>query len=171
MPLPGPDRLLRAVIVLSVGVALGLGVVAGATAGVASTPSAPMPAAVNDIPPAYLALYQEAAVAYGLPWQLLAGIGRVESDHGRNPNAYHPNEAGAQGPMQFIPSSWARYGSAGGSLHPDINNPRDAIFAAGAYLRVAGAPANIPRAIFAYNHAWWYVDMVVRQMRAYGYQG
>jgi hypothetical protein len=73
--------------------------------------------------------------------------------------------------MQFIPSSWARYRWASGNPSPDINNPRDAIFAAAAYLRVAGAPGDLPRAIFAYNHAWWYVDMVVRQMRAYGYPG
>jgi len=162
---------LRTLIVLSVAVTVGLGVVSGATAGVASAPSLPKPAAVSDIPPGYLPLYQQAALAYGLPWQLLAAIGRVESDHGRNPAAYRPNEAGAEGPMQFIPSSWARYRWASGNLNPDINNPRDAIFAAAAYLKVAGAPTDIPHAIFAYNHAWWYVDMVIRQMRAYGYPG
>ena len=74
-------------------------------------------------------------------------------------------------PMQFIPSSWARYRWASGNPSSDINNPRDAIFAAAAYLRVAGAPGDLPRAIFAYNHADWYVDMVLRQMRAYGYRG
>jgi membrane-bound lytic murein transglycosylase B len=73
--------------------------------------------------------------------------------------------------MQFIPSSWARYRWASGNPQPDVNNPRDAIFAAAAYLRVAGAPGNIPRAIYAYNHAWWYVDLVLRQARAYGYPG
>jgi len=106
-----------------------------------------------------------------VPWQLLAAIGKVESDHGRNPNAYRPNEAGAQGPMQFIPSSWALYRWASGNPSPDVNNPRDAIFASAAYLRVAGAPGDLPRAIYAYNHAGWYVDMVLRQMRAYGYRG
>jgi len=73
--------------------------------------------------------------------------------------------------MQFIPSSWARYRWASGNPSSDINNPRDAIFAAAAYLRVAGAPGDLPRAIFAYNHAGWYVDMVLRQMQAYGYRG
>lgn len=169
--MPGPNQLLRAVIVLSVAVVVGLGIVSGATAGVASASPLPKPAAVTEIPAEYLTLYQQAALAYGLPWQLLAGIGRVESDHGRNPAAFRPNEAGAEGPMQFIPSSWARYRWASGSLNPDINNPRDAIFAAAAYLKVAGAPTNIRNAIFAYNHAWWYVDMVLRQMRAYGYPG
>ena len=154
-----------------VGLILCLGVVAGATAGVASAPAQPKPAALSDIPVAYVPLYQLAGLAYGVPWQLLAAIGKVESDHGRNPNAYHPNEAGAQGPMQFIPSSWARYRWASGNPSPDVNNARDAIFAAADYLRVAGAPQDLPRAIYAYNHAWWYVDMVLRQMRAYGYPG
>lgn len=165
----GPDRVLSlAVGAIVVGVVC-LGVVAGATTGAASAPAQPEPAAVSDIPADYLALYQQAGLAYSVPWQLLAAIGKVESDHGRNPNAYRPNEAGAEGPMQFIPSSWARYRWASGNPSPDINNPRDAIFAAADYLRVAGAPQDIPRAIYAYNHAWWYVDMVLRQMRAYGY--
>ena len=167
----GPDRLLRLAIGGTVALTFSMAVIAGATAGIASAPSEPKPAAVSDISSDYLALYQQAGLAYDVPWQLLAAIGKVESDHGRNPNAYHPNEAGAQGPMQFIPSSWARYRWASGNPSPDINNPRDAIFAAAAYLRVAGAPGDLPRAIYAYNHAWWYVDMVVRQMRAYGYPG
>ncbi len=167
--MPGPERLVRLFIGAVIGVTIGLAVVAGATAGVASVPSTPAPASVSDIPSDYLALYRQAAFAYGVPWQLLAAIGKVESDHGRNPNAYRPNEAGAQGPMQFIPSSWARYRWASGSTNPDINNARDAIFAAAAYLRVAGAPGDLPRAIFSYNHAAWYVEMVLRQMRAYGY--
>ena len=167
----GPERTLHTLIGLFIALAMGGSITVGAVAGVASASSLKSTSGQADIPADYLALYQEAAAANGLPWQLLAAIGRVESDHGRNLNAYHPNEAGAEGPMQFIPSSWARYGGASGSLHPDINNPRDAIFAAGAYLRVAGAPGDLPRAIYAYNHAWWYVDMVVRQMRAYGYPG
>jgi membrane-bound lytic murein transglycosylase B len=161
--------MLRTLIGVFVALALGAAITAGALAGVAAAPSMSAAPALADIPSGYLALYQEAGAAYGLPWQLLAAIGKVESDHGRNPNAYRPNQAGAQGPMQFIPSSWARYRWASGNPNPDINNPRDAIFAAAAYLRVAGAPGDLPRAIYAYNHAWWYVDMVFRQMRAYGY--
>ena len=167
--MPGPDRVLGLAVGGIVALVVFLGVVAGATNGVASAPAQPKPGAVDGIPGDYLALYQQAGLAYGVPWQLLAAIGKVESDHGRNPNAYRPNEAGAQGPMQFIPSSWARYRWASGNPNPDINNPRDAIFAAADYLRVAGAPQDIPRAIYAYNHAWWYVDMVLRQLRAYGY--
>jgi len=161
--------MLRTLIGLFVALVLATAVIAGAVAGVASAAPTNAGPTGTDIPPSYLPLYQEAGAAFGIPWQLLAAIGKVESDHGRNPNAYHPNEAGAQGPMQFIPSSWARYAWASGNPHPDINNPRDAIFAAAAYLRVAGAPGDLPRAIFAYNHAWWYVDMVLRQMRTYGY--
>ena len=165
----GPDRVLLLAVTAITGAVLFLGIVSGATVGVASAPNQPQPTSVTDIPPDYLALYQQAGLAYGVPWQLLAAIGKVESDHGRNPSAYHPNEAGAEGPMQFIPASWARYRWASGNPNPDINNPRDAIFAAAEYLRVAGAPQDIPDAIYAYNHAWWYVDMVQRQMRAYGY--
>lgn len=161
--------MLRTLIGLFIALVLVSAVAVGAVAGVASAPSTNPAPGLADISAQYLVLYQEAGAAYGIPWQLLAAIGKVESDHGRNPNAYHPNEAGAQGPMQFIPSSWARYRTASGSPNPDINNPRDAIFAAASYLRVAGAPGDLPRAIFAYNHAWWYVDMVLRQMRAYGY--
>ncbi len=163
--------MLRTLVGLFLALALVAAIAAGAVAGVAAAPSISAAPALRDIPADYLALYQEAGAAYGLPWQLLAAIGKVESDHGRNPNAYRPNEAGAQGPMQFIPSSWARYRWASGNPNPDINNPRDAIFAAAAYLRAAGAPGDVPRAIYAYNHAWWYVDMVLRQMRAFGYPG
>jgi membrane-bound lytic murein transglycosylase B len=169
--LRGPERLLRNLILLFVFATLGAGVVAGAAAGVASAIPSASTGDLADVPPDYLALYQAAGTAYGVPWPVLAAIGKVESDHGRNPAAYRPNEAGAEGPMQFIPSSWARYRGASGNPHPDVYDARDAIFAAAAYLRVAGAPADIPRAIFAYNHADWYVDLVLRQARAYGYPG
>jgi len=152
---------------LFLAVTLAAGIAGGVVVGVASGTAPGSAPAIAEIPRDYLVLYREAGAAYGVPWQLLAAIGKVESDHGRNPAAYRPNEAGAQGPMQFIPSSWARYRWASGSPQPDINNPRDAIFAAAAYLRAAGAPGDLPRAVFAYNHAWWYVDMVLRQMRAY----
>jgi membrane-bound lytic murein transglycosylase B len=155
---------------LFLAVTFGAAIASGAVAGVASGASVGSPPALADVPKDYLVLYQEAGAAYGVPWQLLAAIGKVESDHGRNPAAYRPNEAGAQGPMQFIPSSWARYREASGSPHPDVNNARDAIFAAAAYLRVAGAPRDLPHAVYAYNHAWWYVDLVFRQMRTYGYR-
>ncbi len=164
------ERMGRNLILLVLGIALASGIVGGAAAGVLSAPSTTSAqGALPDIPPDYLALYQAAGATYNVPWPVLAAIGKVESDHGRNPAAYRPNEAGAQGPMQFIPSSWERYQWASGNPRPDVNHPRDAIFAAALYLRVAGAPGDIPRAVFAYNHAGWYVDLVLRQARAYGY--
>jgi Transglycosylase SLT domain len=84
----------------------------------------------NSIPRNYLALYQQAGRAYGIPWTVLAGIGKVESDHGRNDG---PSSAGALGPMQFLPSTWATYGDGG-----NIYNPADAIPAAARYLLANG---------------------------------
>jgi membrane-bound lytic murein transglycosylase B len=73
------------------------------------------------------------------------------------------SSAGAQGPMQFLPSTWARYGEGG-----DINDPRDSIMAAGRYLKAAGAPGDLGRALYAYNHSQHYVRAVTlyaEQMR------
>src|SRR5260370_17152956 len=131
---------------------MGGSITAGAVAGFASASSLKSTSGQADIPADYLALYQEAAAGYGLPWQLLAAIGRVESDHGRNPNAYHPNEAGAEGPMQFIPSSWARYAGASGSLHPDINNPPAPIFPPGPYPPPPRPPPPLPPPIYPSTH-------------------
>ena len=119
--------------------------------------------AQREIPPLYLRLYQEAARRYGLDWAILAGIGKVECDHGRDPDPSCNREgavngAGAGGPMQFLASTWAVYGvSAEGGAVPDRWNPADAILAAGNYLRASGAPQHYEAAIFAYNHASWYV--------------
>jgi len=135
----------------------------GAGVGGEAPPSA---FAVRDIPPRYLALYREAAARYGIDWSILAGIGRVECDHGRDPapsctveGAVNP--AGAGGPMQFLAATWARYGvSADGAGAPDRWNPADAIYSAANYLHASGAPADDRAAIFAYNHAAWYVAEV-----------
>jgi hypothetical protein len=129
--------------------------------------------AVAEIPPAYLRLYQRAAQRYGVSWAILAGIGRVECDHGRGPDPSCTqegavNSAGAGGPMQFIASTWARFGvDAEGNGPPDRWNPPDAIFAAANLLRASGAPADYARAIFAYNHASWYVAEVESWARKY----
>jgi len=130
-------------------------------------PSQPSTAAVADIPPAYLTLYQEAGAEFALPWELLAAVGKVESDHGRNPAAFEPNAAGAVGPMQFEPATFAAYGSAAGDPSPNIDDPRDAIFAAAAMLRANGAPGDTQAALFAYNHADWYVSEVLAWAAAY----
>lgn len=133
------------------------------------TPGPPgLPAAVSRIPPQYLALYQEAAEAFDVDWRLLAAIGRVESDHGRDPEAYFPNRAGAQGPMQFIPATWERFRNASGSPEPEVNDPRDAIFAAADFLRRYGVAHDLERAIRAYNPAAGYVELVLRWARTYG---
>lgn len=122
--------------------------------------------AEREIPPRYLQLYEQAAQRYGLDWAVLAGIGKVECDHGRDPapSCTHEgvvNSAGAGGPMQFIASTWARYGvDADGDGRADRWDAADAIYAAANYLRVSGAPGDYERAIYAYNHAAWYVAEV-----------
>lgn len=128
--------------------------------------------AEREIPSQYLRLYEQAAQRYGLDWAILAGIGKVECDHGRDPDPSCTregavNSAGAGGPMQFLASTWARYGVAAASSpqgegggKPDRWNPADAIYAAANYLRASGAPADYRRAIFSYNRAEWYVDEV-----------
>ncbi len=127
----------------------------------------------TEIPHAYLLLYQRAAARYGLDWAVLAGIGRVECDHGRDPDPSCTregavNSAGAGGPMQFLAATWARYGvSAEGVGPPDRWSPADAIFAAANYLRASGAPGNYREAIYAYNHAGWYVEEVERWAAKY----
>ncbi len=119
--------------------------------------------AQREIPSSYLRLYQQAAARYGLDWAVLAAIGRVECDHGRDPDPSCTREgvqnpAGAGGPMQFLASTWVRYGVDGdGDGRVDRWDPADAIFAAANYLRASGAPADYRRAIFTYNHASWYV--------------
>jgi Transglycosylase SLT domain len=122
--------------------------------------------AQREIPPEYLRLYRQAARRYGLDWAVLAGIGKVECDHGRDPDPScrregAVNSAGAGGPMQFIASTWATYGVDGdGDGRADRWDPADAIYGAANYLRAAGAPGDYKQAIFAYNHAGWYVAEV-----------
>ncbi len=139
--------------------------IAAATGGInLSTPSQ---AAVADIPPDDLLLYQEAGLAFDVPWEAIAGIGKVECDHGRNPDPAcwkegKTNAAGAGGPMQFLASTWQTYGiAASGSGTPDRWNPADAILSAANYLKANGAPENIEAAVFAYNHSDAYVQQVL----------
>ena len=119
-----------------------------------------------EIPPLYLSLYEQAARHYGLDWAILAGIGKVECDHGRDPDPSCTkqgavNSAGAGGPAQFLASTWAEYGvDADGKGPPDRWDPADAIYGMANYLRASGAPGNYRKAIYAYNHAWWYVNEV-----------
>ncbi len=126
---------------------------------------APSALAKQEIPPEYLSAYEQAGQHYHLDWAIIAGIGKVECDHGRDPDPSCTqegavNSAGAGGPMQFLASTWATYGVAPGGGTPDRWNPEDAIFGAANYLRASGAPGDYRRAIYAYNHAEWYVDEV-----------
>lgn len=133
----------------------------------------PSALAQREIPPRYLMLYEEAARRYGLDWAILAGIGKVECDHGRDPDPSCSregavNSAGAGGPMQFIASTWARYGvDANGDGRIDRWDPVDAISSAANYLRASGAPGDYRQALFAYNHAAWYVADVERWAELY----
>nr|MDQ3587943.1 lytic murein transglycosylase [Actinomycetota bacterium] len=111
------------------------------------------------VPIFLLPIYQAAGIQYGIRWEVLAAINEIETDYGRNLNV---SSAGALGWMQFIPSSWRAYGvDANKDGKKDPYNPVDAIFAAGRYLKAAGGEKDLRRAIFAYNHAGWYVDSVM----------
>jgi len=116
--------------------------------------------------PQLLALWQRAGAAYGIPWQVLAAINKVESNWGRNMG---PSSAGAIGWMQFMPSTWLRWGvDADGDGVADPWNPADAIFSAARYLAAAGGATDISRAVYAYNHADWYVQEVLSLADVYG---
>ena len=118
------------------------------------------------IPPFLLSIYQAAGMQYGVRWEVLAAINEIETDYGRNLNVSY---AGALGWMQFMPATWKMYGvDANRDGNKDPYNPVDAIFAAARYLRAAGADKDLRRAIFAYNHADWYVDSVLLRARVIG---
>jgi murein DD-endopeptidase MepM/ murein hydrolase activator NlpD len=113
-----------------------------------------------------LSLWQSAGAAYGIPWQVLAAINKIESNDGRNMG---PSSAGAIGWMQFLPSTWLRWGiDANRDGVADPWSSTDAVYSAARYLAAAGGQTDLSRAIFAYNHAGWYVDEVLRLARAYG---
>jgi hypothetical protein len=119
-----------------------------------------------EIPPFLLPIYQSCGTEYGVPWQVLASINKIETAFGTNLNV---SSAGAQGWMQFIPSTWAMYGvDANNDGRKDPYNPVDAICAAARYLKAAGGDHDIRQAVFAYNHADWYVDEVLVGAQQYG---
>jgi hypothetical protein len=149
-----------------------------------SDPPAPSSAARGGIPANYLAMYRAAArTCPQLRWSVLAGIGRVETNHGRStlPGVHAgENLAGAGGPMQFLAGTWAQYGHGGNRY-----DPADAIPAAARLLCANGLQAPHPpdscpglrgtpgehAAIHPYNHACWYVAQVLSVARCYQHGG
>ena len=128
------------------------------------------PSAVQGLSyPQLLALWQRAGGAYGINWQVLAAINKVESNFGRNMG---PSSAGAIGWMQFMPSTWERWGvDANGDGIADPWNADDAVSAAARYLAASGGQTDISRAVFSYNHAQWYVDEVLQLSQVFGAGG
>jgi hypothetical protein len=144
--------------------------------------SGPSPTALADVPSRYVAIYRHTGVEQGIDWAVLAAIGKVETDHGRSrlPGVRSGvNCAGAAGPMQLgvgagdhgcgdAGNAWETYGTDGNHDGVrDVYDPEDAVPAAAAYLRAAGAPDDYRRAIFAYNHASWYVSEVLTWAERY----
>jgi hypothetical protein len=127
-------------------------------------------AASTARPASYLQLFQESAARYcpGLSWTVLAAIGQIESGFGANMG---PSSAGALGPMQFLPSTWQVWGTTafGEAGPPNIMDPYDAVPSAARLLCAngAGSPSSLRGAIFAYNHATWYVNEVLALAQQY----
>lgn len=129
------------------------------------TPSTASPTANAQIPAVYLVAYQRAALTCpGLDWTILAGIGKVESNHGINqlPGVHAgSNEAGAQGPMQFLPTTFATYDhpvvadpfpTVGGARpRPSPYDLVDAIYATARYLCASRVGEDVPGALITYN--------------------
>jgi cell wall-associated NlpC family hydrolase len=114
-------------------------------------------------------IWQAAGSEYGIPWEVLAAINKVETNFGQN---LGPSSAGAVGWMQFMPSTWARWGvDANGDGVADPNNPTDAIFSAARYLAGCGGQYDIARAVYCYNHSSSYVNDVLSLAAEYSQGG
>jgi Transglycosylase SLT domain len=160
--LAGRERLFRAVVRrLPARLAAALRDTVAARRGLASlTPPVPRRLFETGPPePAGVLLrhYREAQRRFGVGWPVLAAVNFVESAFGRLRNE---STAGAQGPMQFIPSTWRAYGLGG-----DVHDPHDAILGAANYLHASGAPGDYAGALYAYNPSRAYVDSVLRYAR------
>ncbi len=134
------------------------------------SPRLPVDHSGSGRPATYLQLFRASAARYcpGMSWTVLAAIGQIESGDGTNNG---PSPAGALGPMQFMPATWQKWGitAFGEQGPPNIMDPYDAVPSAARYLCAAGAatPAGLPGAIFAYNHANWYVAEVLALAKQY----
>jgi murein DD-endopeptidase MepM/ murein hydrolase activator NlpD len=114
-------------------------------------------------------LWLGAGAAYGIPWQVLAAINKIESNFGSNMG---PSSAGAIGWMQFMPSTWQQWGTeVDGDGVASPWSAADAIYSAARYLAAAGGATDLPRAIYAYNHAGWYVNEVLALASLYAKGG
>src|SRR6266567_1480678 len=114
-------------------------------------------------------IWQQAGAAYAIPWQVLASINKIESNFGRNMG---PSSAGAIGWMQFMPSTWLRWGlDANGDGIADPWNPDDAIYSAARYLAASGGASDVPKSIYSYNHAQWYVNEVLQLASSFDHGG
>ena len=124
-----------------------------------------------SIPAGIKALYVRAAAQYRVPWALLAGVGMEETAHGRNKAT---SSAGALGLMQFVPGTWKIYGTDGdGDGRATITNDADSVMSAARYLAATGATraSGVREALFAYNHAIWYVNDVLYYAHSYNSGG
>jgi murein DD-endopeptidase MepM/ murein hydrolase activator NlpD len=177
---------IRLVVALALAASLAAGAARAGTFSLATAPAALPSAEVPNMPgsivvpvslssppaqpqqlsyPQLEALWREAGAAYGVPWQVLAAINKIESNFGRNMG---PSSAGAVGWMQFMPSTWLRWGlDAEGDGIADPWSPTDAIYAAARYLAASGGRTDISRAVYSYNHAQWYVDQVLSLARLF----
>jgi soluble lytic murein transglycosylase-like protein len=104
-----------------------------------------------------LGYYRQAEKRFGVPWEVLASVNFVESAFGK---IRTDSAVGAQGPMQFMPATWAAYGLGG-----DVHDERDAIMGAANYLAASGALGDVRKALWHYNHSTDYVDAVIRYAR------
>ena len=171
--------LVAALLAVGLGVAVvGTAILASATSllGVGSGGPAASTAATANIPAAMLALYQQAAATCpGLPWTIVAAIGTVESDNGQSslPGVHSgANSAGAEGPMQFEPATFAAYDEPvppGGATPPSPYDPTDAVYAAARLLCANGGAggADLSGAVYDYNHSAAYVAQVLALAQTY----
>jgi membrane-bound lytic murein transglycosylase B len=127
--------------------------------------------AVKSVPINLQALYQAAEAKYGVSRYILAAVHMVES--GQSLDTARSSYAGAQGPMQFMPSTFAAYAQDGdGDGQALINDVHDAVFTAAKYLRANGAASgNVSGALYRYNHSYSYVNHVLSVARSYGFAG
>ena len=164
----------------------------GSQSGTTTTTTGASSQAKNSIPSNYLAIYQQTGQKYGVPWPILAGIGEVESDHGRStlPGVHNgANAFGAAGPMQIGIGGAAGNTWGGAPVHPagqqvtgvavdangdgtaSVYDPADAVAGAAKYLLNHGILSNVQQAIFAYNHLLSYVQAVLSWANTYAKGG